>query len=576
MKVKAISHIFLFVSLILLSGGCSRAISENPTLIHASQLLENEPDSITEAKQMLDSMSPSSLKEGDRSLHTLLSVKADDKLYIPHTSDSLVMLAVKYEEKHPKRGYYPEALYYAGRVYSDLGDYPTATNYYEKSLETLPSYKKYDSLRFRVLYGLAWNLSAQCLYSSADSVSRQAIRVAENMNDRYRQAISYELMGNSQLNRRQYPQALSSLNKAERIYKETSSPDTLTAIIQIAFIQAKQGKMNEAYYNIKRVEPLVDSVSLPLFLPVAAEIFLRNGDYRKASEAAGRLLELHDFSNRHIAYRILLNPDMKNFIDPDSCVFLSREYARELALHYDRRDSMQSVNQQSVYNYAFHKRNRIEAEKRLMKWEWGGMTALIALLILIIILLIRERINNRRTNLLQKTILDLTCRLSQTEENNCGEEDVALSDDTDTVQEKRDSRKGESEQLLSRLIPLISGDAPDIQLEIPLASSVIVMKFRDNIVKNKLSPVDWQYLEQEVMKYSPDFRNNLSLLSNGTIEESEYRVALLIRCHFRPSEIGHILNIKPGTVSSHRGNISKKIFGRNIGTRLIDRVIKSL
>ncbi|MDE6577076.1 MAG: tetratricopeptide repeat protein, partial [Muribaculaceae bacterium] len=481
-----------------------------------------------------------------------------------------------YEKKHQDRGFYPEALYYAGRVYADLGDYPESTKYYEKSLEIIPSNKKNDPLRFRVLYHLAWNLTTQCLYASADSISLKAILVAENMNDRYRQAISYELMGNSQLNRRQYPQALSSLSKAKRIFKEISSPDTLTTIIQIAFIQGKQGNLKEALYNIKRIEPQVDSVWLPLFLPMAAEIFLRNGDYQEAREAACRLLKLHDFSNRQIAYQILLNPDMELFLDPDSCVSLSREYASELASHYARRDSIQTINQQSVYNYAVHERNRIEAEKRLMKWEWAGITTFIALLILIIILLIRERNNNRKTILLQKTILDLTERLSQSEENNCREEDIDLSDKNDTAQEKKDDRKKESEKLLSRLIPLISGDAPDIQIEIPLASSDIVRKFRDNIVKNKLSHEDWQYLEQEVRKYSPDFRNNLSLLSNGTIEESEYRVALLIRCHFRPSEIGYLLNIKPGTVSSHRGNISKKIFGRNIGTRLIDRVIKSL
>ena len=576
MPLKPFLYILTLAATLLFAAACRRGTSDNPELLHAAYILDNEPDSIEAAVRILKDISQNNLNQGDKSLQTLLSVKADDKLYIPHTSDSLILSSLKYEEKHQNRGYYPEALHYAGRVYSDLGDYPTATNYHEKSLEAIPLDKKYDQLRFRVLYSLAWSLTAQCLYSSADSVAQQAIRVAENMNDRYQQAISYELIGSSQLNRRLYTQALSSLGNAERIYKETSSPDTITTIIQIAYIQAKQGLVNEAFQNIKRIEPLIDSVSLPLYLPMAAEIFLKAGYYREAREAAQRLLELKDFSNRCSAYSILLNPDIENFIERDSCVLLSREYARELALHYERRDSMQSLHQLSLYNYDLHDRNRIKAENKMMKWKWSGMAAIIALLILTIILLIRERINNRRTILLQKTILDLTDRLSQNVENNSIEEDAALSDHTDTQQEKKYFRPQESEQLLSRLIPLISENAPDIQLEVPLASSVIVRKFRDSIVKNELSSVDWQYLEQEVMKYSPDFRNNLSLLSNGKIEEAEYKVALLIRCHFRPSEIGYILNIRPGTVSSHRGNISKKIFGRNIGNRLIDRVIKSL
>ncbi|MDE6227717.1 MAG: hypothetical protein K2M63_09405 [Muribaculaceae bacterium] len=576
MKVKAISYILLFVSLILLSGGCRRATSENPTLLHASHLLENEPDSITEAKQILDSMSPSSLNEGDRSLHTLLLVKADDKLYIPHTSDSLILMSVKYEEKHRKRGYYPEALHYAARVYSDLGDYPTATNYHEKSLEAIPLDKKYDQLRFRALYGLAWSLTVQFLYSSADSVAQQAIQLAIAKNDTLRQARFYELLGHIQLHQKKYSQAISSLNNAEKKYVDLSLPDTISIITQVAYTEAELGKIDEAVDKIKRIEPFVDSISKSLYLSMASLIYLKGGERQDAIKAAKKLLKIPDFENKIAAYRVLLDPGLEDLMDSDSSKILTREYARELALHYERRDSMQSLHQLSLYNYDLHDRNRIKAENKMMKWKSGVVIAIIVLLIVTIVFLIRERNNNRRTILLQKTILDLTDRLSQNVENNSIEEDAVLSDHTDTQQEKKYFRPQESEQLLSRLITLISENAPDIQLEVPLASSVIVRKFRDSIVKNELSSVDWQYLEQEVMKYSPDFRNNLSLLSNGKIEEAEYKVALLIRCHFRPSEIGYILNIRPGTVSSHRGNISKKIFGRNIGTRLIDRVIKSL
>ena len=576
MPLKPFLYILTLAATLLFAAACRRGTSDNPELLHAAYILDNEPDSIKEAVRILKNISQNNLNQGDKSLHTLLSVKADDKLYIPHTSDSLILSSLKYEEKHQNRGYYPEALHYAGRVYSDLGDYPTATNYHEKSLEAIPLDKKYDQLRFRVLYSLAWSLTAQCLYSSADSVAQQAIRVAENMNDRYQQAISYELIGSSQLNRRLYTQALSSLGNAERIYKETSSPDTITTIIQIAYIQAKQGLVNEAFQNIKRIEPLIDSVSLPLYLPMAAEIFLKAGYYREAREAAQRLLELKDFSNRCSAYSILLNPDIENFIEPDSCVLLSREYARELALHYERRDSMQSLHQLSLYNYDLHDRNRIKAENKMMKWKSGVVIAIIVLLIVTIVFLIRERNKSRRIILLQKDILDLTERLSQAEIANNKIDETIPTEENNTPQENPDSSENKGKILLSRLMPIINGEEPNPQLEIQLASSDILKKFRNSILQNEIPTDDWLVLEKEVLKQSPHFRENLRLLSNNSLEDAEYRIALLIRCHFRPSEIGYILDIKPGTVSRHRGNISKKIFKRNIGTRLIDRVIKSL
>ena len=576
MPLKPFLYILTLAATLLFAAACRRGTSDNPELLHAAYILDNEPDSIEAAVRILKDISQNNLNQGDKSLHTLLSVKADDKLYIPHTSDSLILSSLKYEEKHQNRGYYPEALYYAGSVYSDLGDYPEATKYYEESLNIIPPNKIYDPLRFRVLYGLAWNLCAQFLYSSADSIAQQAIQLAIAKNDTLRQARFYELLGHIQLHQKKYSQAISSLNNAEKKYVDLSLPDTISIITQVAYTEAELGKIDEAVDKIKRIEPLVDSISQSLYLSMASLIYLKGGERQDAIKVAKKLLKIPDFENKIAAYRVLLDPGLDDLMDSDSSKILSREYARELALHYERRDSMQSLHQLSLYNYDLHDRNRIKAENKMMKWKWSGMAAIIALLILTIILLIRERINNRRTILLQKTILDLTDRLSQNVENNSIEEDAVLSVHTDTQQEKKYFRPQESEQLLSRLIPLISENAPDIQLEVPLASSGIVRKFRDSIVKNELSSVDWQYLEQEVMKYSPDFRNNLSLLSNGKIEEAEYKVALLIRCHFRPSEIGYILNIRPGTVSSHRGNISKKIFGRNIGNRLIDRVIKSL
>ena len=53
--------------------------------------------------------------------YRLLTVKAADKAYITHTSDSLIRLVLDYYEQEGDRRLLPEAYYYAGRVYRDLG-----------------------------------------------------------------------------------------------------------------------------------------------------------------------------------------------------------------------------------------------------------------------------------------------------------------------------------------------------------------------------------------------------------------------------------------------------------------------
>ena len=62
-------------------------------------------------------------------------MKIADKNYVTHTSDSLILRVIDHEESHKGDGRYAEALYYGGRVYSDLGDYPTSLKYFQQSLE---------------------------------------------------------------------------------------------------------------------------------------------------------------------------------------------------------------------------------------------------------------------------------------------------------------------------------------------------------------------------------------------------------------------------------------------------------
>ncbi|MGN0066717.1 MAG: tetratricopeptide repeat protein [Bacteroides sp.] len=67
--------------------------------------------------------------------YQLLCIKAADKAYVTHTSDSLILSIVDYYTRHPSTGHLAEAYYYAGRVYQDLEDAPQALDYYHKAEE---------------------------------------------------------------------------------------------------------------------------------------------------------------------------------------------------------------------------------------------------------------------------------------------------------------------------------------------------------------------------------------------------------------------------------------------------------
>lgn len=105
-------------------------------------------DSVPEqAIRAFDSIDRSSLSDRDRNHYDLLSIKSRDKAFIVHSSDSLILDVIDYYAKHRSEGPYPEALYYGGRVYSDIGDLPTALEFFQKALDEIP--EDDEHLRFR-------------------------------------------------------------------------------------------------------------------------------------------------------------------------------------------------------------------------------------------------------------------------------------------------------------------------------------------------------------------------------------------------------------------------------------------
>ena len=138
---------FVFATLLWLLTCCTGHETDE-RLVRIAAEVSASPN---EALATLDSIDPRSLPDADRHFYDFLTVKASDKAYITHESDSLILSVVEYYSTQSKDTVYPEALYYGGRVYSDLGDYPTALDYFQKALDCLDAGKDNIDLRIRVL-----------------------------------------------------------------------------------------------------------------------------------------------------------------------------------------------------------------------------------------------------------------------------------------------------------------------------------------------------------------------------------------------------------------------------------------
>lgn len=171
--MKYSDRIAVFLSAILMFFGCSDDRHDE----RLARIAGTVSDSPEEALASLDSISQEELSDADRHFHDLLTIKARDKAYITHTSDSTVLSVIDYYSSHDKDGLYPEALYYGGRVYSDMGDYPTALDYYHKALNRLPNNQSNNKIRGCIIGNIGWLLDKLRLRSQAIPYFKEVIRI---------------------------------------------------------------------------------------------------------------------------------------------------------------------------------------------------------------------------------------------------------------------------------------------------------------------------------------------------------------------------------------------------------------
>ena len=140
--------LFTLILFLSFTVSCSGNRSDRDLLIQIDSLTYHNPDSailcLTELSHTINNYSLDLQK-----YYQLLTIKANDKAFIRHTSDSLILSIILYYEKTNNTYLLPEAYYYAGRVYADLYDAPKALDYFQKAAKSLNSTTNYKLLKVK-------------------------------------------------------------------------------------------------------------------------------------------------------------------------------------------------------------------------------------------------------------------------------------------------------------------------------------------------------------------------------------------------------------------------------------------
>ena len=164
--MKHLLLIIVTVVCIAVVAGCADNSRLRDDIDRAGRLADTCPDS---AIALLDSLSPA-INQADKATrmrYDLMLIKSRDKAYIEHRNDSMIAPVVEYFTDHTDPDLTPLALYYAGRVYSDLGDAPRALDYYYNALNSLNNNPENNMMRYLISGQIGTIFQQQDIYVNA-------------------------------------------------------------------------------------------------------------------------------------------------------------------------------------------------------------------------------------------------------------------------------------------------------------------------------------------------------------------------------------------------------------------------
>lgn len=577
-------RISILLMLVLISAfyACDHRGKPYPaTLSQIESLADTNPE---EARPLLDRLrdSLSLFDEEQHMYYDLLDLKVNDKMYVRHTSDSLIKRITAFYETYGDRDKLLESYYYMGRVYRDLNGAPEALKYFQKALDVAG-----DTRKYRLLSNVYSQMGTLYFYQN---VYENAIRMHEK-------AAQYKLLkGDStslSLVMRDIARVYDAINKndsavlyyqkAADIAKEIGLVHRYSGIsTELGDLHREMGMYDKAFECL--FESLKDSVGRNMYptYSTLGHIYLEVGKLDSADYYLRRCLDSPDLYVRDAIYEYLslLYERRLNY----------REAIRYVRLGQQVQDTIRKITDSeeirkmtSLYNYQKRETEnlRLKGENDRMQIRIYRILSLFGLGLSITLLFIyrlkrqKERLARQFEALQREKQEQYERSFQYVEANNAklNELGTLLSKDHEDTNSLLHVRK-ELLQVTNEQIQLRRTER-DL-LESDLRHSDIYMKFHstneaDQIIREE----DWNALRKELDKTYNNFTNRLYQLYSG-MSLIELRICYLIKISVKVTDMAKILGRSKPSVSSSRKRLYKKIKGEDGTPNELDELIADL
>lgn len=578
--MRTLRTLLLFFPLLLLAFvSCGKRNDSLPALQRVALLANTHPDS---AMALLDSLRDSIFLQprSVRMYYDLLTVKARDKAYIRHTSDSLIRSVLRYYERQNDKKHLPETYYYAGRVYSDLGDAPQALNYFIRASETADG-KDYDLLS-RIYSQIGTLYLYQDVYDKALPVFRKCYQYNLLEGDSAGMVYAIRNIGRTYRTLDQVDSALHYYKEADSLaIKLGSNLLRMRVNGEFSAYYTQLGMYKEAYKCLQWAFLQFNSDDRAPAYSTVAHYYLNINQLDSALIYFTKLLKMDDYLYLQSAYKGLGEIATKRGNYAEACSYW--------ALYEMYRDSVQSITQtetvrkiNALYNYQLREEenNRLQMQNRQQKnyIVWITASMVVAVALFFAYRQNRKRKEEGRINQLQKlkALEEQKYRQSQEfiEENK-----KRIAELEKELQEVRTTSDISRQELLHAQKLSLEKDNEQVEAQQKMEqeavkafqTSAIYIKFHET--DDKILEEDWSELISAIDNTYRNFTQRLKDLY--PMNEVELQVCLLLKIDMPFKRIALLVLRSKQAVTSIRKRLYKKVFGREGTPDDWDRFIRN-
>lgn len=549
-------------------------------MIQAEECITAHPDSALAYLATLKEEIKNEPKE-TQMYYNLLTIKAQDKAYMPHTSDSLIKVITEFYENHGDSDKLMEAYYYLGSTYRDMNDAPRALRVFQDAVDIGKNSKRYDILA--QTYGQMGSLfTYQGLYDESLKTCKSALKIHSFLKNQAKIAIALRNIARTFIALEKQDSAIYYYKKAYKHVLKSNDDKIINSLLS---------ELGCVYYDIGKT----DSAKIMLQTAIKGNYDIENallnlgllhkdaGQLDSAQYYFNQTIKLADiYKQRHTFLHLSqLEADKKHY-------FKALEYAYKFIFLMD---SINKINQteaiskiQALYNYQHTEKEnnqlRLANEnKKVLNYQLLFAFTVLTTISLSSNIYIKKKKQNaiEKERKLRKIQEEQYAQSIERIENNIKkiselESQLYRAEENDIVNKRIiQSQKEQLEYINHQVIAIRKEQS---LLESTFEQSQIYLLFHKvgNDVSIKITENEWSALQLAIDKTYHDFTNRLYALY-PQLSLLELRICYLIKISMQVKDIAKLLNRSKSAISISRMRLYKKIHGEEGTVEMLDQFI---